>query len=364
MQTINRIHNFNPGPATLPVSVLFDVQKEFLNYKDTGMSILETSHRSKPYEEMQNQVKSDLLELMGLGDDYDVLFIQGGASLQFAMIPMNFATPEKKGSYVLSGSFASKAYKEAELLGVGSIAASSKDQNFSHVPTQDELNIDPNSAYVHICSNNTIYGTEYHYIPETNGIPLIADMSSNILSRPMDFSKFDMIYAGVQKNLGPAGVVVVIAKKSLIEKSPENIPTMLRYDTFAKNNSLYNTPPTFTIYFVGKVLQWIKNEGGLAEMQTRNERKANLIYKVIDESNGFYIGHAEKESRSTMNVTFNLQNEDLEKKFIAESIERKLNGLKGHRSVGGIRASIYNAMPYDGAVALAMYMDSFRKRNA
>lgn len=364
MQTINRIHNFNPGPATLPVSVLFDVQKEFLNYKDSGMSILEMSHRAKPYEEMQNQVKSDLLELMGLGEDYDVLFIQGGASLQFAMIPMNFATPEKKGAYVLSGSFASKAYKEAELLGVGSIAASSAERNFTHVPTQDELNIDPNSAYLHICANNTIYGTEFHYIPETNGIPLIADMSSNILSRPMDFSKFDMIYAGVQKNLGPAGVVVVVVKKSLVEKSPETIPTMLRYDTFAKNNSLYNTPPTFTIYFVGKVLQWIKSEGGLAEMQTRNERKANLIYKVIDESDGFYIGHSDKESRSTMNVTFNLRDKDLEQKFIAESIERKLNGLKGHRSVGGIRASLYNAMPYDGAVALAMYMESFRKRNA
>ena len=364
MEPINRIHNFNPGPATLPVDVLLEVQKEFLDFRGTGMSITEISHRSKPYEEIHDKAKKDLLELMELGDDYDVLFLQGGASLQFAMIPMNFATPEKKGAYVLSGSFASKAYKEAELLGVGTIAASSAEKNFVHVPTQDELQIDKNAAYLHICMNNTIYGTEYHYIPETNGVPLFADMSSDILSRVLDFKKFDLIYAGAQKNLGPSGVTVVVAKKSLLEKSPGNIPTMLRYDTFFKNNSLYNTPSTFSIYFVGKVLEWIKNQGGLIEMQIRNEKKSQMIYKAIDDSNGFYAGHAEKDSRSIMNVTFNLPSKELESKFLAEAAERKLGGLKGHRSVGGIRASMYNSLPYDAAVALAIYMNEFKKKNA
>ncbi len=360
----NRVYNFNPGPANLPLEVLKEAQAEFLNFNDSGMSILEISHRAKQYDDVHNKAKSDIKELMGLGDDYDVLFIQGGASLQFDMIPMNFASKEHPGSYVLSGSFASKAYKEAQILGVGEVAASSKDVEFRHIPTQEELKINPNAAYLHLCYNNTIYGTEFHYIPETNGVPLFADMSSDMLSRPLDFKKFSFIYAGVQKNLGPAGVVLVVAKKSLIEKSPETLPTMLRYDTFYNKNSLYNTPPAFCIYMVGKVAAWIKAQGGLTAMEERNKKKAAVVYDAIDNSNGFYRGHADKDSRSFMNVTFRLPSEELEKKFAAEALEHKLSGVKGHRSVGGMRTSIYNAMPYEGCVALAEFMDSFRKANS
>lgn len=360
---MKRVYNFNPGPATLPLEVLEEAQAELLDFDGTGMSILEISHRSKPYERVHNQTKADILELTGLGDEYEVLFIQGGASLQFAMIPMNFASPEHKGSYVLSGTFSSNAYKEAATLGVGSIAASSKEGGFRHVPTQDELEIDPSAAYLHVCFNNTIYGTEFHYIPETNGVPLIADMSSDMLSRPIDFKRFDLIYAGVQKNLGPAGVTLVVAKRAMIESSRAELPTMLRYDTFYKKNSLYNTPPAFSIYMVGKVVRWIKERGGLASMAERNARKAKLIYDAIDRSEGFYAGHAEPSSRSLMNVTFRLPNEELEKKFVLEAAEHDLVGVKGHRSVGGMRASIYNAMPIEGAERLAEFMDRFRQNN-
>ncbi|MBR1859078.1 MAG: 3-phosphoserine/phosphohydroxythreonine transaminase [Selenomonadaceae bacterium] len=360
----NRVYNFNPGPATLPIEVLKEAQSEFLNFNKNGMSIVEISHRSKPYEEVHAQTKSDVLELMQLGDDYEVLFIQGGASLQFAMIPMNFASAEHKGSYVLSGTFSSNAYKEANILGVGEIAASSKETGFHHVPNQSELKINPDAAYLHVCYNNTIYGTEFHYIPETNGVPLFADMSSDMLSRPIDFKKFDFIYAGVQKNLGPAGVVLVVAKKSLIEKSRDTLPTMLRYDTFYKKDSLYNTPPEFCIYMVGKVAKWIKSQGGLSAMAERNAKKAKLLYDAIDNSNGFYRGHADKDSRSFMNVTFRLPNEELEKKFVAEAAANNLCGVKGHRSVGGMRASIYNAMPIEGAATLAEFMEQFKNHNS
>ncbi|MBR7025827.1 MAG: 3-phosphoserine/phosphohydroxythreonine transaminase [Selenomonadaceae bacterium] len=361
---MKRVYNFNPGPATLPLEVLQEAQAEFLDFDETGMSIIEISHRSKSYEKVHNQAKADILELMGLGDDYDVLFIQGGASLQFAMIPLNFASKEHRGSYVLSGTFSSNAYKEAEILGVGEVAASTKEENFRRVPRQDELKINPNAAYLHICNNNTIYGTEFHYVPETGNVPLFADMSSDMLSRPVDFKKFSLIYAGVQKNLGPAGVVIVVAKKKFLEKSSEFLPTMLRYETFYKKNSLYNTPPAFSIYMVGKVAAWIKNCGGLEEMQRRNSIKAKLLYDAIDNSDGFYRGHADKDSRSFMNVTFRLPNEDLEKKFVAEALEKNLCGVKGHRSVGGMRASIYNAMPIEGAEALANFMNQFKKINA
>lgn len=360
----NRVYNFNPGPATLPLEVLKEAQAEFLNFNNSGMSILEISHRAKQYAEVHAKAKADIKELMNLGDDYEVLFCQGGASTQFAMIPLNFASKEHPGNYVLSGSFATKAYKEAELLGIGEIAASSKDREFRHIPTQDELKINPEAAYVHLCYNNTIYGTEYHYVPDTKGVPLFADMSSDMLSRPIDFKKFDLIYAGVQKNLGPAGVVLVVAKKELLAKSPETLPTMFRYSTFLKKDSLYNTPPAFCIYMVGKVAAWIKAQGGLVEMEKRNKKKAALLYDAIDSSNGFYRGHADKDSRSFMNVTFRLPNEELEAKFVAEALADGLSGVKGHRSVGGMRASIYNAMPYEGALKLAEFMDKFRQANA
>ena len=358
---MKRVYNFNPGPATLPLEVLQEAQAEFLDFNETGMSIIEISHRAKPYEKIHNQAKENILELMNLGDDYEVLFIQGGASLQFAMIPLNFATKEKPGSYVLSGTFSSNAYKEANILGVGEVAASTKEENFRRVPSQDELKINPNAAYLHVCFNNTIYGTEFHYVPDTGSVPLFADMSSDMLSRPVDFKKFSLIYAGVQKNLGPAGVVIVVAKKSFVEKSLDTLPTMLRYDTFYKKNSLYNTPPAFSIYIVGKVAAWIKNCGGLEEMARRNSIKAKILYDVIDSSDGFYRGHAEKNSRSFMNVTFRLPDEDLEKKFVAEALEKNISGVKGHRSVGGMRASIYNAMPLEGVEALADFMKKFRR---
>ena len=279
-----RVYNFNPGPATLPLEVLKEAQAEFLNFNNSGMSILEISHRAPQYAAVHEKAKQDIKDLMGLGDDYEVLFCQGGASQQFAMIPLNYATKEHPGSYVLSGSFAEKAYKEAEHLGVGEIVASSKETGYHHVPQQDELKIDPNAAYVHVCYNNTIYGTEYHYIPETNGVPLFADMSSDMLSRPVDFHKFDFIYAGVQKNLGPAGVVLVVAKKSLLEKSPEKLPTMFRYSTFYKKDSLYNTPPAFCIYMVGKVAAWIKAQGGLSVMAERNAKKAKISFGYLGKS--------------------------------------------------------------------------------
>ena len=359
-----RIYNFNPGPATLPESVLREAQSEMMNFNGSGMSILEISHRAKQYDEVHNRAKADVLELMGLSaDEYDVLFMGGGASLQFAMVAMNFATAEKKGSYVLTGSFAEKAYDEAKILNVGEIAASSKEENYRRIPAQSEIKLNPNAAYLHICMNNTIYGTEYGYVPETGNVPLIADMSSDMLSRPLDYKKFSLIYAGVQKNLGPAGVVMAVAKKSFVEKSPATIPTMLRYETFYKKNSLYNTPPAFCIYMVGKVAKWIKDGGGLAAMHERNKKKAAVVYDAIDKSEGFYRGHADKDSRSLMNVTFRLPNEELEKKFVAEAAEHKLGGVKGHRSVGGMRASIYNAMPYEGCERLANFMDEFRKNN-
>lgn len=358
-----RIYNFNPGPAVLPEEVLREVQEELPDFRGTGMSILEISHRAPAYAEVHARAKADILELMGLGADYDVVFTAGGASQTFALLPLNFATVAHPGSYALSGSFAEKAYEEAVRLSVGTVAASTKEEDYARVPAQEELNIAPNAAYLHICLNNTIYGTEYHYTPETNGIPLFADMSSDILSRPWDFARYDFIYAGVQKNLGPAGVVLNVAKKSLLESSPAELPTMLRYSTFQKNDSLYNTPPVFAIYMVGKVAAWIKAQGGLAEMGRRNAEKAALLYGVIDGSDGFYRGHAEKGSRSRMNVTFRLGSPTLEEQFVAEAKERGLAGLKGHRSVGGMRASIYNAMPLAGVEKLAAFMEEFRKKN-
>ena len=361
---MKRVYNFNPGPATLPLEVLQEAQAEFLNFAGTGMSIIEISHRSAAYEKMHNQAKADILELMNLSaEEYEVLFIQGGASLQFAMIPMNFATEKRRGSYVLSGTFSSNAYKEAKNLGVGEVAASTADENFVRVPTQAELKISDQAAYLHICNNNTIYGTEFHYIPQTE-VPLFADMSSDMLSRPWDFKKFSLIYAGVQKNLGAAGVVVVVVKKSLVEQSPDDLPTMLRYDTFYKKNSLYNTPPEFSIYIVGKVAAWIKNNGGLEEMAKRNSSKAKILYEAIDNSNDFYRGHAAKDSRSLMNVTFRLPSEELEQKFVAEAFEKNIVGVKGHRSVGGMRASIYNAMTLEGVETLADFMQKFAKERS
>lgn len=358
-----RVYNFNPGPATLPLEVLEEAQRDLLNYADTGMSVMEISHRSKEFDAIIVEAESIIKELLHLGDNYRVLFLQGGASTQFSMVPINFLREGQTADYILTGSFAEKAYKEAVKIGNVHVAASSKETNYDRIVDFNDIKLSEAPAYVHITSNNTIFGTQYKAFPDLGDIPLVADMSSDILSYPFAADKFALIYAGAQKNLGPAGVTVVIIRSDMLEKVPETLPSMQSYAVLAKNNSLYNTAPTFSIYMVNLVLKWIKRNGGLEVMQQRNEEKAAIVYEAIDNSDGYYRGHAQKESRSLMNVTFRLPSEDLEKKFIQEAAAANLVGVKGHRSVGGIRASIYNAMPKEGCVALAQFMDSFRKAN-
>lgn len=359
----NRVFNFNPGPSTLPLSVLQKAQSELLDYKGTGMSVMELSHRSKDYQAIVHSAENLFKELTGLGDDYRILFLQGGASLQFDMIPMTFLQENRVADYVITGSFAEKAYKEAKKMGTVHVAATMEGDNYKRIPQQEELDLKSEAAYAHITTNNTIFGTQWHYIPETNGVPLVADMSSDILSRPMDFTKFALIYAGAQKNLGPSGVTVVIIRQDLLQQVPETLPSMLRYDLVAKNDSMYNTPPTFGIYMIELILQWIKESGGLTAMEKHNKEKAALIYGAIDESSGFYSGHAANDSRSLMNITFRLPNEELDKAFIQEAAAAGLTGLKGHRSVGGMRASVYNAMSHEGCKKLASFMTEFQRKN-
>lgn len=359
-----RIFNFNAGPATLPLEVLQEAQAELLNYKESGMSILEISHRSKPYEEVNRQAEADMKELLGLGDNYRVLFLQGGASTQFAAIPMNFLPQGATADYILTGAWSEKALKEAQLLGGNThVAATTAEGNYQRIPAASEIALSDKPAYVHITSNNTIFGTQWQQFPSFGDIPLMADMSSDILSRPFDASKFALIYAGAQKNLGPSGVTVVVIRQDLLERCPKNIPTMLRYDIHAKKDSLYNTPPSFSVYMVHLVLKWLKKNGGLTAMAARNEAKAKLIYDTIDAAPDFFRGHAAKDSRSLMNITFRLPSEELEKQFVAEATAAGLGGLKGHRSVGGLRASVYNAMPAAGCQALADFMREFQRKN-
>lgn len=359
----DRVYNFNPGPSALPLSVLEEVQKDLLNFKGTGMSILEISHRSKEYEEVNAEAETLMKELLNAPSDYRVLFVQGGASTQFAMLPLNFLGAGMEADYVVTGSWAEKAYEEAAKIGKANIAASSKDTNFNRIPAPGEIKLSSSPAYVHITTNNTIFGTEWQSMPDFKGATLVADMSSDMLSRPFDASKFSLIYAGAQKNLGPAGVTVVIISPAMLERANKNIPTMMQYGIHAKNNSLYNTPPAFAVYVVNLVLKWIKNNGGLTAIEKNNKEKAGYIYDAIDNSGGFYKGHAQKDSRSLMNITFTLPNEELEKTFASEAAKQKLIGLKGHRSVGGMRASVYNAMSLEGSKILAAFMKDFQKRN-
>ena len=352
-----------PGPAVYP-AVLEKVQEELLDFGGTGLSILEISHRSKTYDGVHMEAEARMKKLLDLGDDYRCLFLQGGASGQFAMIPMNFLSPGRTADYLLTGSWSQKAYKEAARMGNAHIAASTEEDNFNRIPSPEEIKFSPDPVYAHLTSNNTIMGTQWHEFPDCGDIPLMADMSSDILSRPFDAKKFSLIYAGAQKNLGPAGVTVVVIKKSLLEKINENVPIIFNYKTHADKDSLYNTPPVFAIYVVNLVLKWIEENGGLAAMAERNREKAALIYKEIDESDGFYRGHAQKESRSLMNITFRLPSPELEKKFVEESTANGLVGLKGHRSVGGLRASLYNAMTLEGAQTLAAFMREFREQNS
>lgn len=358
-----RIYNFSAGPATLPLAVLQEAQAELLNYHHTGMSVLEMSHRTKPYEEINAEAEALIKELMGLGEDYRVLFLQGGASLQFAMVPMNFLSDGRTADYILTGVWSEKALKEAQLFGTTHTAATTADGGYRSIPKFAQIKLSENPAYVHITSNNTIYGTQWQEFPDFADIPLIADMSSDILCKEFDATKFAMIYAGAQKNLGPAGVTLAIIRKDLLDRVPKTLTTMLRYDTHAKNDSLYNTPPTFAVYMVNLVLRWIKAQGGCAAVEKINREKAALIYDAIDQSKGFYQGHADNDSRSLMNITFRIINRDLENIFVAEATKAGLGGLKGHRLVGGLRASVYNAMPKAGCQALRDFMIDFQKRN-
>ncbi|NMA02599.1 MAG: 3-phosphoserine/phosphohydroxythreonine transaminase [Clostridia bacterium] len=359
-----RAHNFNAGPSALPLAVLEKAQEELLDLQGTGMSVMEMSHRSKEYDALHNKAISLIKELLNIPEDYEVLFIQGGASLQFSMVPMNFLAEGKKAGYFMTGSWSSKALAEAKVFGDTYEIASSKASNYKYIPALEDLEYQKDTAYVHLTSNNTIFGTQWQDFPDTGDIPLIADMSSDIMSKPFDVSKFSLIYAGAQKNLGPSGVTLVIIKKSLLEQEKANLPTMLRYSTFAENNSLYNTPPTFGIYMIGLVLEWVKDQGGLEKIYQKNQEKAALIYDVIDNSNGFYVGHAEKNSRSLMNITFRVKDEELEKKFLAEGKARGFIGINGHRSVGGCRVSAYNAVPYESCLALKEFMVEFQKNNS
>ena len=358
-----RVYNFSPGPAILPMEVLEEAQRELVNYRNTGMSILEMSHRGKDYEGIQNETEALFKELLNAPGDYRVLFMGGGASAQFAITAMNFLTEGTEADYIVTGSFASKAQEEAARIGRANIAATTKDSNFNRLPGMDEIKLSKSPVYIHMTSNNTIYGTQWQEMPEFKGIPLIADMSSDILSRPFDVSKFGLIYAGAQKNLGPAGATLVLISPEMLAKANPNIPVIFQYGIFAKNNSLYNTPPTYAIYIINLVLKWVKQNGGLTAMEKRNCEKAKYLYDAIDNSGGFYEGHSQKEFRSTMNVTFRLANEELETAFVSEAKKVNLVVIKGHRSVGGMRASIYNAMPLEGCKRLAELMKDFAKKN-
>lgn len=355
-----RSYNFNAGPAALPLEVLQQAQEQFVDYKGIGMSIMEVSHRSKEYEQINDETQQLMSELLGLPAGYKVLFMQGGASTQFAMIPMNLLHPGQTGSYIMTGAWAEKAYQEAQMLGHEvSIAASSREGGLLNMPALSEIQPSANAAYLHITSNETIAGTQFSDFPDSS-IPLIADMSSDILSRQFDASKFAMIYAGAQKNLGPSGVTVVIVREDLFKNEPKNIPTMLRYSTALKNNSLYNTPPVYSVYMVNLVLKWIKANGGLSAMEARNREKTALIYNTIDSSNGFFEGMVAQADRSLMNITFKLPSEELEKQFLKEATANGFVGLAGHRSVGHLRASTYNAVPYESCKALADFMKQFQ----
>ena len=356
---MKRAYNFNAGPSAMPEEVLKEAQAEFLNYKDTGMGIIEMSHRSSEYAALHQETKDLLRELMEIPDNYEILFIQGGGSTQFLMTAANFFT-KKYAAYVNTGVWAKKALVEAKFFGEAYEAASSADRNHCYIP--QKFDIKPETSYVHLTANNTIYGTEYPTFPKFD-VPVICDMSSDILSRRVNVADFDLIYAGAQKNLGPAGVVIVIIKKEFLATAKTELPTMLKYATFAEKDSLYNTPPVFCIYMVNKTLHWIKAQGGVEAIAKQNEAKANLIYDVIDSSNGFYKGHADKEFRSKMNITFNLATAEMEKDFITKGKAAGFVGIAGHRSVGGCRASTYNAVPVEACAALAEFMKQYQKDN-
>ncbi len=360
---MKRVYNFSAGPSILPEAVLRRAADEMLDYQGSGQSVMEMSHRSKEYGAIIESAESLLREVMGIPDNYKVLFLQGGASSQFAMVPMNLMTGSGKADYVLTGQWATKAYKEAARYGDVNVVASSKDKTFSYIPKLDPATFTPDADYFHICMNNTIYGTKYHTLPDTGKVPLVADVSSCILSEPIDVSKFGVLYAGAQKNMAPAGLTVVIIREDLIGHAMEITPTMFNYQTHADNGSMFNTPPCYTIYIAKLVLEWLKNDiGGLEEMKKINEKKAALLYNFLDSSK-LFKGTVVPEDRSLMNVPFITGNEELDAKFVKEAAAADFVNLKGHRSVGGMRASIYNAMPMEGVEKLVAFMEQFEKEN-
>jgi phosphoserine aminotransferase len=358
-----RVFNLNAGPAILPEEVLKEAQEQLFTLPGAGMSILEMSHRSKKFDEILLSAKTGLKNLLNISDDYEILFLQGGASLQFSMVPLNLMPPKNKADYIVTGSWSKKAVKEAKRVGTVNIAASTESENFKRIPKQEEIKLDPDTSYVHFTSNNTIYGTQWQAEPEAGNLPLVCDASSDILYKKIDVNKYALIYAGAQKNIGPSGIVLVIMRKDLLERSSDSLHTMLNYKTHFENNSLYNTPNTFGIYIIDLVAKHLIKKGGLDAMYKTNLEKGKLIYDSIDNSGGYYKGHADKDSRSLMNVTFRLATEELEKKFIDEVTKAGFVGLKGHRSVGGLRASIYNAFPVSGVQELVNFMNEFKAKN-
>jgi len=359
---VTRYHNFSAGPAALPFSVLETAHGEFLDHGH-GASILETSHRSPEFTQVLDHANGALRELASIPDTHDILWLQGGASMQFAMVPLNFLKPGTTGAYVMTGTWSDKALAEANFVGDTHVVASSKDEGYNAIPQPSTWDIPSNAAYIHTTSNNTIFGTQFASFPSNLGAPLVCDMSSDILCRPMDVSQFDLIYAGAQKNLGPSGVTLAIVRKSWLEDARTDMPRFLRYKTHADKGSTYNTPPVYPIYLVGKVLDWLMANGGLEAVHQENKEKAGIIYGLMDANPTFFKGHAAKDSRSLMNVTFNLPSEALEKKFVEEAKSHRLVGVKGHRSVGGIRASIYNAVPRSSVEALGTFMENFMAAN-
>jgi phosphoserine aminotransferase len=362
---VHRVFNFAAGPAVLPLPVLEEIQRDLVALPGIGMSVLEISHRSKAFESVMAQAEADIRTLGNVPANYKVLFLQGGASTQFSMVPMNLLDAGATADYIDSGSWAEKAIKEAKKVGTVNVAASTKGENYARLPRQSELRLTPGAAYVHVTSNNTIEGTEYKALPDTGNVPLVNDTSSDMFSRPIDVARHGLIYAGAQKNMGPAGLTIVIVRDDLLQRSvakKATLPTMLNYAVHAENTSLYNTPPAFAVYATGLVMKWLLQQGGLTAMAAVNERKAGKLYAEIDRT-GFYRGTANKDDRSLMNVTFRLASEELEKQFIKDSTAAGLDGLKGHRAVGGMRASIYNAFPEEGVDALVSFMRDFEQKN-
>jgi len=358
-----RIYNFSAGPAVLPEEVLKEAQENLFTLPGVGMSILEISHRSKTFDKIIGDARDDLRTLLDISQDYEILFLQGGASLQFSMVPLNIMPPVNKADYIVTGSWSKKAVKEAKRVGEVNIAATAEDTKFNRIPKQAELKLTADAAYAHFTSNNTIYGTEWQTEPVVGSVPLVCDASSDILHKKIDINKYALVYAGAQKNMGPAGVTLVIIRKDMLERSSDTLHTMLNYKTHVENGSMYNTPTTFGIYIINLVAKWLKKNGGLDAMYKLNKEKAEILYKCIDDSDGYYKGHAEKDSRSLMNVTFNLQSAELEQKLIAEATAAGFSGLKGHRSVGGLRASIYNAFLKKGVEDLVDFMKTFQTNN-